>query len=235
MSLRLTIPHYYDFGVDRPEVGDELASPGAWDGLRTRTDGPFAMAATLDEWHEQARAHPELRYRAEEVAATCDQLEINSLASYGVGGAVLEQWLSRSAPHLELTVTEYAPDTVARLREFFPDATVSHHDLLRDSPVPAEVHLFHRIDTEFSNRQLRDAMRRFESSTMIVVAGQLIGLREAYQELRKRRNPQASRAGVSRNRAAFDALWKQTHQAEAVSFHDLPGWILRPRSAHRPR
>lgn len=227
--MRLTIPHYYDFGEDRPEVGDTLASPDAWDGLRTRTEGPFAMAASPESWAAQAESHAGMESRAAGIAGSWRDLGAASLASYGVGGAVLEYWLRKVAPELDLTVTEFAPETIARLEAFFPDATVRHHDLLHDGPVPADVHLFHRIDTEFSNRELKGILKRFRAATLIVVATQVIGWREFVNEFRQRRNPHASRAGVSRSIGVFEALWRRTHVAAPVTYGDLHGWVLTPR------
>lgn len=232
--MRLTIPHYFDFGPDRTEVGSELTTPGAWDGLRTRTSGPFAMASDPAEWSEQAKAKPELRSRAAAVIEVCESLEARSLVSYGVGGAVLEYWLQR-ADDLDLTVTEFAPETISRLEGFFPDATVLHHDLLRDAPLPGDVHLFHRIDTEFSNKELKGVMKRFSNSTVILVATSIIGWPELVSELRQRRNSHASRAGVSRSEQAFRSLWRRTHVSTPARFHDLQGWVLVPRESAAAR
>lgn len=44
--LRVTIRHYYDFGMDRAIVGDDLVRPDAWDRLRTQTSGVFAIPPT---------------------------------------------------------------------------------------------------------------------------------------------------------------------------------------------
>jgi len=228
MIPRLTIPHYFDFGQDRPKVGDALASAGGWDALRLKTEGPFGMAEDAVAWAATARAHPELAARANKIADRADSLGARSLASYGVGGASLEYWLTREASGLELRVTEYAPGTVQLLRSYFPGA-VLQHDLLADDPDDVDVHLFHRIDTEFSNAEMRQLMSKFANATVMVVATKLLTWREITYELRQRRDPNATRAGVYRSRAAFEALWKPTHDAERAGFADLDGWVLRPR------
>jgi len=226
---RLTIPHYYDFGDDRAQVGDSLSTAEDWDALRVGTDGPFGIAADAAGWAAQAKQHPELRSRAAIVADAARALGAASVASYGVGGASVEYWLTQDADDLSLTVTEYAPETLRLLASFMPDATALRHDLLEDGPADADVHLFHRIDTEFSNAQLRQIMGRFASAKMIVVATRLLNWREVKHELRHRRNPRATRAGVYRTRATFEAIWKRTHIAERAAFGELAGWVLHPR------
>jgi len=229
MMPRLTIPHYFDFGEDRSEVGDELSSAQGWDALRLRTAGPFGMATDAAAWAETAQAHPELQSRAAAVADRVRALGGTSLASYGVGGASLEYWLMRDATDLSMTVTEYAPETYRVLSSYLPGVNVVQHDLLADDPLDAGLHLFHRIDTEFTNPQFKQLMSKFASVTVIVVATRLLTWRDLRHELRQRRNPNATGAGVYRTRAAFEALWKPTHLAERASFADLDGWVLRPR------
>ena len=46
--------HHYDFGADRPVVGDDLVRAEAWDALRTRTSGAFAVAASREDLERSA-------------------------------------------------------------------------------------------------------------------------------------------------------------------------------------
>src|SRR4051812_22786059 len=162
--LRLTIPHYFDFGEATPLVGDDLVRPEAWDELRTGTDGPFALASDRAELERQADQRPEIAERARQLTAWLDERGVGRLASYGAGAAVLELWLLRLAPARQLLATDYAPRTVERLTRLLPEATVTQHDLLRDQPLDADLHLFHRIDTEFTNEQWRTVLQRFAAA-----------------------------------------------------------------------
>ena len=47
-----------------------------------------------------------------------------TLASYGVGTAVLELWLARIRPARHLVVTEFAPETADRLLSLLPELEV---------------------------------------------------------------------------------------------------------------
>lgn len=228
--LRLTIPHHFDFGEDREEVGDELASPQSWDGLRVHTTGPFSLSRDRQAWLAEGDRHLEHRDRADAVLGVAHERGARSIASYGAGSGLLELWLRRQAPQMPLTVTEYAPETLGRLRSFFgDDATLTGHDLRAEGPVDADVHVFHRIDTEFSNRELRAIMDRFRESTVLLLATAVLGFDELLAELRQLRNPSAVPAGVHRNRRAFESLWKRTHSGERHRFGDLDGWVLTPR------
>lgn len=229
--MRLTIPHYYDFGDDRTLVGDDLVNPGSWDALRTRTEGPFALPPTRAEWEAVLDSHPELQQRGEAIATWLGERDVGRLASYGVGGASIEGVLNRLRPDMELTLGEYAPATVARLEEIFPEADVVNHDLLADPPLDADMHLFHRIDTEFTNRQWRGIMERFREVPVLVVATELVeNWAQVVAEWRRRGSihRRATKCGVIRTRDAFEAFWRNTHEATRLQFNDLRAWSLEP-------
>lgn len=102
------------------------------------------------------------------------------------------------------------------------------HDLLRDPPLRADLHLFHRIDTEFTNEEWRRIFERFAGLRVLVVAAGQVDLRGAIAEWRRGRRQGASRAGWVRTRDALDALWERTHTARVVDVGDLPAWELEP-------
>src|SRR4051794_1351032 len=147
--MRLTVRHHYDFGTDRALVGDDLVRPEAWDALRTQTTGAFSLPETRAGWERTADEHPELGARARRLGALFARRGARTVASYGAGGATLECWLKRIAPARDLIVTDYAPATVDRLRPIFTEVDCVVHDLLSDGPLDADLHLFHRIETEF--------------------------------------------------------------------------------------
>jgi hypothetical protein len=233
-GLRLTIRHSFDFGCDRLVVGDDLVRPEAWDALRTETHGPFAIAPDRGELERTADARPEIEERARQICARLDDRGIQTLASYGVGGAVLELWLQRFRPETALSLTDYAPETVTRLRELFPGATVESHDVRTDPPLEADLHLFHRIDTELTNGEWRQVLRRFDAQTILVVATEVADLDRVARELVGRlRNRRLTRAGWLRTREAFEALWPPTHEATPMRLYDLDAWLLEPRTPAR--
>ena len=230
-AVRITVRHHFDFGPDRPLVGDDLVRPEAWDALRTRTSGAFALPETREELERAADSRPEIAERARSIDRWLEDRGVRTLASYGVGAGLAELWPRRLRPQRALLLTDYAPETVARLRVLFPEAAVLQHDLLRDPPLEADAHLFHRIDTEFTNAEWREVLRRFGRETILVVATEIADLSRVLAELRGRvRRRGLTRAGWLRSRAAFEALWRPTHDAVPLRFNDLEGWSLAPRT-----
>ena len=228
--MRITIRHHYDFGADRELVGDDLVRPESWDALRIQTSGPFAAPSSREELAATAEALPEIGRRAREIDKWLEQNGVRTLASYGVGGGILECWLERLRPERRLLLAEYAPATVERLRELFPEADVRRHDLLADAPLEADAHLLHRVDTELTNEEWREALRRFAGQRVLVVATEVATPKRLLLELLLRlRVRRLSRAGWLRTRDAFEALWRDTHDARPLRLHDLDGWDLVPR------
>ena len=227
--IPLTVRHVYDFGEDRPLVGDDLVRPEAWDALRTQTSGPFAMPADRADWEAEAAGVSSLVDRARAINAWLDGQSISSVASYGVGGASLEFLLWREAPTRRLVLSDYGPATVDRLRTVFPEVEVRQFDLLADPPLSADIHLFHRIDTEFDNATWRDVLRRFADQRILFAASDLIGHRRAREVRARQHNPDVTSAGWLRNRAAMHLLWRRTHSATHLRMHDLHAWDLQPR------
>jgi hypothetical protein len=228
--MRITIRHHYDFGADRRLVGEDLARPEAWDALRTGTSGPFSVAASGEQLDRDARERPELERRAREIDRWLDENHVGTLASYGVGGGILEWWLERLASQRRLLLAEYAPKTVERLDELFPAAEVYRHNLAADPPLNADAHLFHRVDTELTNAEWLETLRRFAGERVLVVATEVATpprlLQELFLRLRSRR---LTNAGWLRTRDAFEALWRDTHEATPLRLHDLEAWSLEPR------
>lgn len=173
----------------------------------------------------------DIEARARALDRWLDERGVLQLASYGVANAVLELWLHRLRPDLELTVTDYAPETVALLRSHFEGARVEHHDLLRDPPVDAELHLFHRIDTEFSDREWQRILARFARRRVLVIVGGILPVWRALRAMVSPPAPNVTHAGTARTRGAFEALWKHRHKASALRFHDLHAWELESRSS----
>ena len=235
--MKLTLRHYYDFGPHRPVVGADLVTPDAWDALRIKTTGAFSIPTTRAEFLRVAEERHDIAERARAIDSWLEERGARVVASYGVGGATLEWCLLRLRPERKLILTDYGKATVERLAGLFPEADVRFHDLRRDEPLGANVHLFHRVETEFSNSEWREVLQRFRRVPLLVVAADVLDLRRLLIELRNRpalRRRGATKAGFIRTRAALEALWRSTHDARRVQMYDLEGWELLPREGHVP-
>lgn len=222
-AMRLTIPHYFDFGSEQLRTGHELLGPDAWDAVR-ETEGPFGLPRTRAEWEARA-ADPAAAARAHDIVRIARDLHVRRLCSYGVGTGVVELHLARAAPDVELVCTDFAPRSVARLEALFSEATVVQHDLLHDAPLAADLHVLHRVDTEFSTVELARILARFEKPVLFVPA-QLLTARQAARELLLRvRHPRAVKAGWLRSEDAFRALWPNRGACD-VQIGELPGFLL---------
>lgn len=230
--VRLTLRHRHAFGADSDLVGDELTGRVAWDRLRLESQSPFGLPDDLEAWSRMAY-RDDIRRRASEIDTLLGHERIASLASYGVGNAVMEWNLYKSDPGRRLVLTEFAPGTVERLKELAvqlqPPLTVVRHDVTVDPPLDVDLHLFHRIDSELTDAAWRGVFENFRSARVLFVATQIVGVRQIASSLRhKVRLKGSKRAGWMRNRAAFDALWARTHVSRSLVVGDCNGWLLEP-------
>jgi hypothetical protein len=167
--------------------------------------------------------------RAESVVAVASDLGVDSLASYGVGTAVLELRIAQCAPNLRLTCTDSAPRSVERLGTIFPEAQVIRHDFSRELPLNAELHLMHRLETELSNEAWPGVIARFREPILFVPCV-VLDLVSAARELGRRvRYRGLTRAGWFRNESALRALWSSTHDDRRTIVGDQIAFILTRR------
>lgn len=215
-GMRLTIPHYFrlpiDLGLDDAE---------GWDALRM-TPSPFAVPATRAEWEHAADARPELAARAEVIASVAEGLGADVVASYGVGAALMERHLVGRVDRL--VCSDYTPETMRRVRDYLPAAEVKVHDLMADPPLDADLHVFHRVDTEFTDAQWHELLSRFPAPVLFAIselAGPKAVVREAITRLRG-----GKEVGWLRNEAAFRALVPERFSVQRLRIGDLPGFLL---------
>ena len=225
MFLRLTIRHYFDFGPDAAGVGSSLLeNPQAWDDVR-RSNASFGFAVDRADLISLGRGAPELRARASTVLSISGRFG-SSIASYGVGAAALEAQLLDLSPDLRLTMTEFAPLTLGYLRRLFAEQQVVEHDLRTDGPLPADLHLFNRIDSEFDDDQWHRILSRF-AEPVLMVATEFLGPVGLAREVRDRFKRRATQAGYTRTRGSFRALFGN-RKTEQLQIGDLSGFLLLP-------
>jgi hypothetical protein len=225
--VRLTIAHVYDFRDDGGSIGGDLLHPEAWDAARDLA-GPFGLPVSRAEW-ERLAAQPDLARRADDVAAVVRSLGARSVCSHGVGVAALELNVHRRLPDVRLCCTDYAPRATERLAGLFVEADVVLHDLEHEPPPSADLHLMHRIDTEFSAETWEHVFERFTEPILFVPA-QFLDARRLVAEVGMRLlRPRAVRAGWLRTRDAVCALWSRTHIEEEVGVGGSPAFLLSRR------
>lgn len=231
VPFSLTVSHYSRLTpADRQLVGKSLSGPEAWDLLRNQGSSSFALPASPTEAALRLEAQTAIHQTALDLHRIIRERKASSVASYGVGAASLEWRLLELEPSLALTLTESAPHTATRLAGLLPQQTVLRHDLTRDPPAQADLHIFHRIDTELDDGSWRGVFKRFSGQTIIVVATELLGPRQLIAGLAHRLIPYASTwAGWLRTRRAFENLWRHTHAQTRTTAGPLAAWLLTPR------
>ena len=181
--MRLTVPHYHDFGDARPLVGDDLLNPEAWDNLRIESDDDLRLPPRprgVGSGDRLATRYQERRART--VVEWLEPRARSTIASYGVGPAPVERWINRLRPEWTLKLTDYAPRTVERLRTHFPEAESCTHDFVHDPPLEADVHLFCCIDTELTRRGMAGrACGNFAGQPVLIYPCATFGLRDDHR------------------------------------------------------
>ena len=231
--MKLVVRRVFDFGHQRDEVGETLLSPDGWDAVR-RLPGAFHLQDTREQWLADG-SQPPYPERAKSVIALAHRVGALSLCSHGAGGALLEQQVHRLAPELELTCTDFAPETVSALRELFEGANVVVTDLRDPSALPrADLHLMHRLDQELSEHQWHAVFARLDAP-VVFVPSEILTLAAAAKELvRRTLRPRATSAGWFRNEGALRALWSPWFEDRPVQIGDEIGFLLSPRGSRQP-
>jgi hypothetical protein len=232
--VRLVVRRVFDFGAQRDDVGDTLLTPDAWDAVR-RLPGAFHLQDTREQWLADG-SQPPYPERAKSVVSLAQRVGALSLCSHGAGGALLEQQVHRLAPELELTCTDFAPETVVGLRELFEGANVVIADLRDPTSLPrADLHLMHRLDQELSEHQWH-AVFAWLDAPVVFVPSEILTLVAATKELvRRTLRPRATAAGWFRNEGALRALWSPWFEDSRVQIGDEVGFLLSPRSSRQPQ
>jgi len=209
-------------------VGPTLLAPSSWDLVRA-TDAGFLLPDTRREWVEKA-AIPPLPERAAAIADVIRRHGWRHVCSHGVGPGYVEHHLARLLPDVRVSCYDNAPVATARLAALFPEAEVRVGDFRRELPV-ADVHLFHRVDTELDDREWRTVFDRI-SVPVVFVAG---GLLDGPVGWRSRARSRVGRAwrrdlafvGYARDEEAMRSLWRG-RQAQGFQAAELSGWVIFP-------
>ena len=230
--MRLTVPHYHDFGADRKLVGDDLLNPEAWDNLRIESSTMFVFHPDREEWDREITQNAYQEKRARQVVEWLDPRGIETIASYGVGPAPVERWINRLRPDWRFTLTDYAPRTVERLRSHFPEAESRQHDFINDDPLEAGLHFFCCIDTELTDEQWQLVLRNFRGRTLLIYPCATFGLLTIVGELRQRgpgKNP--TRCGYWRTKGRFEELIDPTHEPQRLTSRKAgTAWLCTPKA-----
>ena len=225
--MKLAVRRVYDFGAERDEVGSTLLSPEAWDAVR-RLPGAFRLPESREEWLAAGSTEPYIS-RATAVVELARELGADSLCSHGAGTALLEQQVQRLAPELALTCTDFAPETVERLRTLFDGVELVQSDLREVKTLPqADLHLMHRLDQELSRDEWHRVFASLEAPVLFVPSEILTPVVAVKELARRILRPRAANAGLFRNEAALRDLWSAWFDDRRVAVGDEAAFLLTP-------
>lgn len=215
-AVRLTIRHRY-----RTPTGTGLDDAASWDAIR-QTATAFGVPPTRRDWERVADERYELRQRAEAISAVAAHLNASTVASYGVGTALMERHLVGLVGHLRCA--DFTPTTIAQVAAIAPEIEFCVHDLDRDPPLAADLHLFHRVDTELDDAGWTRLLERYRGPILMVMAELLTARTLAREALTRLRG--GHRVGWVRNEAAIRALVPARYRIERLPIGDLTGFLL---------
>ena len=242
--LRLTIRRHAFFSpatAERLDGGLEGAS--AWDALRTSGAEPsFGIPAARSDWESQC-SQAFLVERGAAIAEIAAGQGARGIVSLGVGGACIEYQIHLANPDLSLYLSDFAPETVRRLEQLFTEAaSVSVLDVLRDElpSVSEAMTLLHRIDTEFTDEQLRRIFVRLREAghpLVLVAPTGYLTARELVVEAGRRvatgtRLRRATAAGHVRTRAVYETYWRGLYEVRSEGTLGDGAYILLASPGH---
>lgn len=164
--MKITAKHYYFFGEKSAEVGGNLISPKSWDILRMHEnlENPFSLPESRDAWIKKSRNNTQSVKGAESISNLLKQKNYKRIESFGVGAAFMEYNLKIKHPDIFLSCYDFAPKTVARLKNLFVEAEkIEVFDILNDNFInkgEGTLYLLYRVDNEFDNKQWRAIFKK---------------------------------------------------------------------------
>lgn len=164
--MNLTVKHYYSFGKRAEAVGRNLLSENSWDAVRIddeNRDTPFSIPKKREDWIKKCINHDQMVKRADAVGKFLKEKGFKKVISYGSGACFMEYNLKNQHPDIVLECSDFSPNAVERLKNIFTEADKIYlFDMLRHDfkSENGALHLFHRLDADFSNSEWKDIFKR---------------------------------------------------------------------------
>lgn len=235
--MRLTVAHHSAFSKNVGLGADGLRSAASWDAVRTG-DPNFGFGSSRDEWVQRATTSVDLSARAAAIVAMLREWNTAKLASVGVGTGMLEYLIKHEAPDVHVRCGDFAPASVALLKDRFVECDwIGLMNLADPSWVESadEVVLLNRVDMEMTDEEwplfFRELGQRGCRRVILVPCG-LLTLwafgREFWKAIRAATNRKVLRpAGFLRTPSRMRQLFAPDyHVARVVFTGDLPIWVL---------
>lgn len=239
--MKCTVRHYLAFPIKKAQdIGGNLSSSAAWDVLRTDDKDDWqSIPKDRSNWLARCQQELEISVRAKAIVDLVKREGFSSIISVGVGTAYLEYNLKRLYPPLNLTCSDYTPQSIERLKQVFPECdAIEVFDMLKDRWKPCQnaLYLLYRVDTEFSDEQWKKlfiTMGESNISDILFVPSVFLGLRffitEKLVNLWHRfRGYQITFAGYVRTKDTVKTFWVPHYRIILeIPVGTLTGFLLR--------
>ncbi|OGG53728.1 hypothetical protein A2851_02475 [Candidatus Kaiserbacteria bacterium RIFCSPHIGHO2_01_FULL_53_29] len=253
LPFPLTIRHYSVFGAATAFLKDgELYSAESWDALRMNHPH-FSIAESREEWLKAAESKIKkdgqdgaMPLRAEEISRILNECGISSLFSVGVGGAGLEYQIKKANPDLQMTCSDFSPNSVDTLKKVFTECdSIRLFDMKNKDWSPAlqgvsadkQLVLMNHVDIEFTNNELREMFQNMHDSgirNILIVCNRLTarGLLSRFVDrlIRRLKGEHFVFAGYLRTKKTFPPLWGSLYQTTEVETPLISGFLLKSKN-----
>lgn len=246
-----TMRHFYPFyGVEVALKDNELNSANSWDFLRAN-DPHFSIALDREEWLMASEnkvkkdgQDGKMIERAKYISEIVKNNNSEVLFSVGSGGAGVEYQIKKNIPNLRMVCSEYAEDSVRRLKNVFLEAEdVIFFDILKSSWNDVKnkyagknlLVFMYRIDINFSDEEMKDIFIKLHDSKidkiLIILCGRLT-IRGIFNRFFRRikwvlTNTKYVFAGYVRTEKTYISFWDKYYEYDKMDFEGLQGFLLK--------
>ncbi len=219
----MKIRHYYGFGNEAAKnMKSTKLDVNAWEFLRRNHTGAgdFSIEKTRKAWVQNCMRKSDYQRAAQIICHIIRQHNWESAVSLGVGKGILEYYLKKNIPTLDLKCTDFTPDSLALLTSVFTECDrFSTFDLLNGDYAELEnedVVIINRLSTEFSKRQWKEIFEKLYDSNIrniLYIPTEILDLRMIIAEKRN------TLTNVLQGRKNIFCGWMYTRREFTSFFH----------------
>ena len=184
--------HYYYFGseIQKKMVGDNLNMEN-WDLLRNdEKEGPFSIEKTVEAYEANCKDSHSYEGAANIITREIGKMGyVSKVVSLGVGKGILEWHLKRLNPELRVECTDYAEESVEKLRKVFVNMDDGYPFDMMDGDYRRfgsdSLMIMYRVSTEFNRKQWDDVFMKMHSEgieRIIFVPAELCTIKDIIRE-----------------------------------------------------
>lgn len=169
----MVIKHYYAFGNKITNtINQNKLDRNAWEDLRKSNKSPkeFVIEKTRKDWFQNCSRQLNYRKTAKIICSLIKRNNWRKIVSLGVGKGILEYYIKKNLPEVDLKCTDFTPESLQLLRNVFTECNrFSSFDMLSNNYIELEnenVVIINRLSTEFSKNQWKEIFEKLYLSNI---------------------------------------------------------------------